>query len=74
MTLQSDGNTIWVRCASDDGTVGRFEVDHSNITMMLDCAEAGEEFDPPRCVIIPKAEAMMLGHWLLAAARGEVAE
>lgn len=70
MTIQSEGNALWVRCASNDGTVARIEADLSNITIAMDNDEAGESIaGVANCLIIPRAEAMMLGHWLIAAAK-----
>lgn len=78
MTIQSEGRTLWVRCASDDGSVAQIvggddSID-GNVWIGLSRADAGHNFEPEVSITIPMAEAMMIGHWLIAAAKGELPE
>lgn len=69
MTLQSDGNTLWVRCGSDDGTVAAVSAAEDELFITVTSPE-----DDNITLALPLAEAMMLGHWLIAAAKGRLPE
>ena len=68
MTIEAqDNHTLWIRCGSGTGDVIGIQVDPNTGNLMIDAYHP--ESDTAECALtIPAAEALALGHMLVAMA------
>ena len=72
MTIEAQGrHALWLRCATGTGDVILMQIDAETGNLLIDAYRP--EGDTAECTLtIPPAEALALGHMLVAMAQGQL--